>query len=109
MWPIHHRFQKQPSILQQRAVFSSNKQNIQANPIKSNSSSKESAREKAGRKFSKTKNIRLYQERNKDFKAEDKTKVGARRTGNNAMRKDVRSVDLSHSTRVGRLAVGVAS
>ncbi|KAM3328454.1 hypothetical protein P3S68_033146 [Capsicum galapagoense] len=47
--------------------------------------------------------------RNKDFKAEDKTKVGVRRTGNNAVRKDVRNVDLSHSTRVGRLAVGVAS
>ncbi|PHT25558.1 hypothetical protein CQW23_34817 [Capsicum baccatum] len=46
--------------------------------------------------------------RNKDFKAEDKTKVVARRTGNNEMRKDVRSVDLSHITRVGRLAVGVA-
>ncbi|PHT60961.1 hypothetical protein T459_35188 [Capsicum annuum] len=47
---------------QQRAIFISNKQNIQANPIKLNSNSKESAREKAGRKFSKTKNIRLYQE-----------------------------------------------
>ncbi|KAM3328455.1 protein WVD2-like 7 [Capsicum galapagoense] len=47
--------------------------------------------------------------RNKDFKAEDKTKVLSRRTGNHATRKDVRSVDLSHSTRVGRLAVGVAS
>ncbi|PHT61657.1 hypothetical protein T459_34507 [Capsicum annuum] len=47
--------------------------------------------------------------RNKDFKVEDKTKVLARRTGNHATRKDVRSVDLSHSTRVGRLAVGVAS
>lgn len=47
--------------------------------------------------------------RNKGFKAEEKTKVVARQTGNNAMRKDVRSVDLSHSTRVGRLAVGVAS
>ncbi|KAM3269630.1 hypothetical protein P3S67_030512 [Capsicum chacoense] len=47
--------------------------------------------------------------RNKDFKAEDKTKVLARRTGNHATRKDVRSVDLSHSIRVGRLAVGVAS
>ncbi|PHT97144.1 hypothetical protein BC332_33926 [Capsicum chinense] len=39
--------------------------------------------------------------RNKDFKAKDKTKVLARRTGNHATRKDVRSVD--------RLAVGVAS
>ncbi|KAM3266959.1 hypothetical protein P3L10_003954 [Capsicum annuum] len=47
--------------------------------------------------------------RNKDFKAEDKTKVLARRTGNHATRKDVRSMDLSHSTRVGHLAVGVAS
>ncbi|PHT39593.1 hypothetical protein CQW23_18447 [Capsicum baccatum] len=47
--------------------------------------------------------------RNKDFKAEDKTKVLARRIENHATRKDVRSVDLSHSTRVGRLAVGVAS
>ncbi|PHT97297.1 hypothetical protein BC332_33774 [Capsicum chinense] len=47
--------------------------------------------------------------RNKEFKAEDKTKVLARRTGNHATRKDVRSVDLSHSTRVGHLAVGVAS
>ncbi|KAF3622764.1 putative auxin efflux carrier component 3-like [Capsicum annuum] len=46
--------------------------------------------------------------RSKDFKSEDKTKVVARRTGNHALRKDVRSVDLSHSTRVGRLAVGVA-
>ncbi|CAN4124054.1 unnamed protein product [Withania somnifera] len=47
--------------------------------------------------------------RNKDFKAEEKTKMVTQRTGNNAMRKDIRSVDLSHSTRVGRLAVGVAS
>ncbi|PHT28992.1 hypothetical protein CQW23_31443 [Capsicum baccatum] len=47
--------------------------------------------------------------RNKDFKDEDKTKVLTRRTGNHATRKDVRSVDLSHSTRVGRLTVGVAS
>ncbi|PHT61086.1 hypothetical protein T459_35059 [Capsicum annuum] len=47
--------------------------------------------------------------RNKEFKAEDKTKVLARRIGNHAMRKDVRSVNLSHSTRVGHLAVGVAS
>ncbi|PHT61125.1 hypothetical protein T459_35026 [Capsicum annuum] len=47
--------------------------------------------------------------RNKEFKAKDKTKVLARRTGNHATRKDVRSVDLSHSTRVGHLAVGVAS
>ena len=47
--------------------------------------------------------------RNKDFKSEDKTKLLSRRTGNHATRKDVRSVDLSHSTRVGRLAVGVAS
>ncbi|PHT61579.1 hypothetical protein T459_34553 [Capsicum annuum] len=47
--------------------------------------------------------------RNKDFKAEDNTKVLARRTGNYATRKDVRSVDLSHSTRMGRLTVGVAS
>lgn len=47
--------------------------------------------------------------RNKDFKAEEKTKVVARRTGNSAMRKDIRSIDLSRSTRVGRLAVGVAS
>lgn len=45
----------------------------------------------------------------KGFKAEEKTKVVARRTGNSTMRKDIRSVDLSHSTRVGRLAVGVAS
>ncbi|MCD7451862.1 hypothetical protein HAX54_013575 [Datura stramonium] len=47
--------------------------------------------------------------RNKDSKAEEKKKVVARRTGNSAMRKDIRSIDLSHSTRVGRLAVGVAS
>lgn len=47
--------------------------------------------------------------RNKGIKAEEKTKVVARRTGNSAMRKDIRSVDLSHSTRMGRLAVGVAS
>uniref|UniRef100_A0A0V0IUF6 Putative micronuclear linker histone polyprotein-like n=1 Tax=Solanum chacoense TaxID=4108 RepID=A0A0V0IUF6_SOLCH len=47
---------------------------------------------------------------NKGFKAEEKTKVVARRSiGNNAMRKDIRSIDLSRSTRVGRLAVGVAS
>ncbi|KAM3203768.1 protein WVD2-like 7 [Capsicum annuum] len=38
--------------------------------------------------------------RSKDFKSEDKTKVVARRTGNHALRKDVRSVDLSHSTRI---------
>ncbi|PHT29137.1 hypothetical protein CQW23_31256 [Capsicum baccatum] len=36
--------------------------------------------------------------RNKDFKAEDKTKVVARRTGDNEMRKDVRSVDLSQNS-----------
>ncbi|KAM3271043.1 hypothetical protein P3S67_029246 [Capsicum chacoense] len=47
--------------------------------------------------------------RNTDFKAEDKTKVLARRIGNHATRKDVRSVDLSHRTRVGHLVVGVAS
>ncbi|PHT26888.1 hypothetical protein CQW23_33498 [Capsicum baccatum] len=47
--------------------------------------------------------------RNKDFKAEDNTKVLARRTGNYTTGKDVRSVDLSHSTRMGRLTVGVAS
>ncbi|CAN4121692.1 unnamed protein product [Withania somnifera] len=47
--------------------------------------------------------------KNKDFKAEEKTRVVTRRTGNSATRKDIRSVDLSHSTRVGRLAVVVAS
>nr|XP_018621862.1 protein WVD2-like 7 isoform X2 [Nicotiana tomentosiformis] len=46
---------------------------------------------------------------NKGFKAEEKTKVVARRMGNGAMRKDIRSIDLSRSTRMGRLAVGVAS
>nr|XP_016445664.1 PREDICTED: protein WVD2-like 4 [Nicotiana tabacum] len=46
---------------------------------------------------------------NKGFKAEEKTKVVARRMGNGAMRKDIRSIDLSRSTGVGRLAVGVAS
>lgn len=46
---------------------------------------------------------------NKGFKAEEKTKVVARRIGNNAMREDIRSIDLNRSTRVGRLAVGVAS
>ncbi|KAJ8548214.1 hypothetical protein K7X08_030683 [Anisodus acutangulus] len=47
--------------------------------------------------------------RNNGFKAEEKTKVVARRVGNNAMRKDIRSIDLGRNTRVGRLAVGVAS
>ncbi|XP_060214621.1 protein WVD2-like 7 [Lycium barbarum] len=42
--------------------------------------------------------------RSNSFKAEEKTKVVARRIGN-----DIRSIDLSRSTRVGRLAVGVAS
>ncbi|KAF3628983.1 putative auxin efflux carrier component 3-like [Capsicum annuum] len=46
---------------------------------------------------------------NKDFKDKEKTKVLARRTGNHATRKDVRSMDLSHSARVGCLPVGVAS
>ncbi|PHU21162.1 hypothetical protein BC332_06269 [Capsicum chinense] len=95
-------------IRQQRAVFISNKQNIQANPIKSNSSSKESARERLVSNSPRPRTSDCIK-RNKDFKAEDKTKVVARRTGNNEMRKDVRSMDLSHSTRVGRLAVGVAS
>lgn len=46
---------------------------------------------------------------NKGFKAEERTKVVAGRMGNGAMRKDIRSIDLSRSTGVGRLAVGVAS
>ncbi|KAK4376350.1 hypothetical protein RND71_002646 [Anisodus tanguticus] len=47
--------------------------------------------------------------RNNGFKADEKTKVVARRIGNNAMRKDIRSIDLGRSTRVVRLAVGVTS
>ncbi|XP_019256649.1 PREDICTED: protein WVD2-like 7 isoform X2 [Nicotiana attenuata] len=46
---------------------------------------------------------------NKGFKAEEKTKTVVRGLGNVAMRKDIKSMDLSRSTRMGHLAVGVAS
>ncbi|KAF3657397.1 putative auxin efflux carrier component 3-like [Capsicum annuum] len=68
-------------------------------------------REQEKRQFANSPRLRTsYSIRsNKNFKDKEKTKVLARRTGNHATRKDVRSMDLSHSARVGCLAVGVAS